>query len=70
MMAAYGFTDEKGYRKVAVNWPPEVFVKINARADAAKVSFSTMAVRLAHCGIMDYEDSERLEPKRKRRRAI
>jgi hypothetical protein len=62
---AHGFTDEKGYRKVAVNFPPEIFAKVNARAAEAGVSFSSMAVRLIHCGVFDYEESEALEPKRK-----
>jgi hypothetical protein len=63
---ANGFIDEKGYRKIAISFPPEVFRKVNSRAHAARKPFTTMAVELIKCGLYDYEESEKHEPATRR----
>jgi hypothetical protein len=41
--------------------PTEIFENIQRRAKANGVSFSAMAVKLLECGLLDYEDSERVD---------
>lgn len=62
-----GFVRLQGHRKIAINFPEEIFLKVKQRAEDAEVSFTVMAVKLIDCGIFDYEDSERHEPKKARR---
>jgi plasmid stability protein len=52
---------KKGFHKLAVNFPDEVFKKIKSRATKAKRSLSDEAIDLIRCGILDVEDLERSE---------
>lgn len=58
-----GAVRKPGLRKIAVEFPEDLFNKIKARAEKDDVSFSKKAVELAACGVRDYEDSERHDPK-------
>jgi hypothetical protein len=52
--------------KIAVNFPDEVYNKIDRRARTKKTSFSAMAVELVKCGLFDFEESEKHEPRESR----
>ncbi len=59
---AKGVIDKKGHRKVAISFPEGLFKTIDARAKAAKTSFSAEVVDLVKCGLLDVQESEALEP--------
>jgi hypothetical protein len=53
---------QKGYRRIAVSMPEELFERISERARAAHVPFTVTAVDLLRCGLLDIEDSEAHDP--------
>lgn len=61
-MIAVGYTDRKGYRKVAVSFPENLFTKISQRAIKSKKSFSETVAELCAVGDLDLTESDALEP--------
>jgi hypothetical protein len=57
-----GFRDEGANPKVAVMFDEEIFDKIKKMALKERRSFSAMVCELCKVGILDLEESDRLEP--------
>ena len=53
-----GFSPIKGKRKIAIEMPEALFLKICERANRDGVSFNSVAVKMLDCGVFDYEESE------------
>jgi metal-responsive CopG/Arc/MetJ family transcriptional regulator len=57
-----GFHVRKGFTKIAVSFPDELFKKIKRRTEKSGLTFSEVVSDLSACGLLDIEDSEMHEP--------
>ena len=57
-----GYHEKRGFTKVAVNFPAELFTDIVMMARRENKDFSSMVSELCKVGIFDLEESDKLEP--------
>jgi len=64
-----GYASKPGFTKLAVNIPNDFFQEVIAAAKREKKTFNDMLIEFAKLGKFDLDESDALEPPKKRKRS-